>query len=286
FMRSLYHSMGKSDVGQFGPAFAFCFLVGSSDILVLIGLETRHTRLADFDAALLLCGPAGRTAHNAAPPPVASSLIDWKGALELPDTSGLGEPPGSYADVDQAELMDRYSNFDESEQLGPLYRTETMKRSMGRLVSAWVLQLAPPFTDRRMISLELEEKFRRKAAFTGEATTTDDNCMQLALPATNWSLSVHVIRTFLDHNNFLPNKISICYKTDLGWSLEFHEKGTGSLRGGDSTGVLKLNKIDYGLRRNWRPPRFSRTRELPDSIPDLAQRSLVSYLHIQGAEGW
>ncbi|KAF4659830.1 hypothetical protein FOZ61_004458 [Perkinsus olseni] len=265
FMRSLYHSMGKSDVGQFGPAFAFCFLVGSSDILVLIGLETRHTRLTAFDAAILLSGPAERTAHNAAPLPVASSLIDWKGGFELPDTSGFGEPPGSYADMDQAELMDRYSwNFDESEQVvddrdhltggGDGFESratlpdgdyeafyETARIGVGIVTS--------PFTDRPMISLELEQEFQRKADFTGEATTTDDNCMRLALPATDWSLSVHVIRTFLYHNNFLPNKISICYKTDLGWSLEFHEKGTGSPRGGASTGVLKLNKIGYGMER-------------------------------------
>ncbi|KAF4727447.1 hypothetical protein FOZ63_030651 [Perkinsus olseni] len=232
FMRSLYHSMGKSDARLSGAAFAFCLLVGSSDILVLIGLETRHTRLADFDAALLLCGPAGRTAHNAAPPPVASSLIDWKGALELPDTSGLGEPPGSYADVDQAELMDRYFNFDESEQLvddrdhltgggdgfelGAALPDGDYETFYGTARIGVGITTSPPFTDRRMISLELGEKFRRKVAFTGVATTTDDNCMQLALPSTNWSLSVHVIRTFLDHGNFLPNKISICYKTDLG----------------------------------------------------------------------
>ncbi|KAF4691017.1 hypothetical protein FOZ60_016380 [Perkinsus olseni] len=236
FMRSLYHSMGKSDARLSGAAFAFCLLVGSSDILVLIGLETRHTRLADFDAALLLCGPAGRTAHNAAPPPVASSLIDWKGALELPDTSGLGEPPGSYDDVDQAELMDRYFNFDESEQL-----VDDRDHLTGG-GDGFELGAALPDGD-------YETFYGTARIGVGVATTTDDNCMQLALPSTNWSLSVHVIRTFLDHGNFLPNKISICYKTDLGWSLEFHEKGTGNPLATGSTGALKLNKIGYGRGR-------------------------------------
>ncbi|KAF4726883.1 hypothetical protein FOZ63_004857 [Perkinsus olseni] len=243
--------MGKSDVRQSGTAFSFCFLVGSSDILVFIGLETRYARLAAFDAAILLSGPADRTAHNAAPPPVASSLTDWKGGLELPDTSSSGEAPGSYADVHQAELLDRYSNFDESKQLVESRATlpDGDYETFYRTARIGVGITTSPFTGRRMISLELEGKFRRKAAFTGEATTNEDYCMQLVLPATNWSLSVHVIRTFLDHNNFLPNKISICDKTNLGWSLEFHEKGTRSLLATGSTGILKLSKIGYGLGR-------------------------------------
>ncbi|KAF4723716.1 hypothetical protein FOZ62_003632 [Perkinsus olseni] len=177
FMRSLYHSMGESDARLSGAAFAFCFLVGSSDILVLIGLETRYTRLAAFDAAILLSGPAERTAHNAAPSPVASSLTDWKGGLELPDTSSSGEAPGSYADMDQAELMDRYSNFDESEQLvddrdhltgggdGFESRAALPDGDYGTFYGTTRIGLgittSPPFTDRRMISLELEGEFRQ-----------------------------------------------------------------------------------------------------------------------------
>ncbi|KAF4654358.1 hypothetical protein FOZ61_008319 [Perkinsus olseni] len=269
FVGHLYSfTRALTPTGNLASQIVFCDTSGG--LLVGIGVEKDSYHLYGFDHAFLLRRSEATTTDNEAHGGVASP--SGQAALELVEPVGSGEPPDSTADQNLPELWDllpelsfmRAGNPHVMEE-GHMVNEETNvsgdgESSDSRIFPSGTLPdgdyetfygtarigvgiTTNSSTGRRMITLELKEKFGRKVAFAGVSTTTDDNCMQLALPATDWSLSVHAIRSFLDHNNFIPNNICIRYKTDLGWSLEFHERDSGSPRGADSTGVLKLNLL-------------------------------------------
>ncbi|KAF4707349.1 hypothetical protein FOZ63_013263 [Perkinsus olseni] len=205
FLRGLHSLMGMPEPPLATEALAFCPFIGSSDILVLIGLEGQFSGVRGFEHSLVLSRPQADRAHGG----MSSSVLTTRGNA---DSSFGNMPDGNY-------------------------KTSYGKAQIGVGIKT------NPSTGRRMIKLELRERFRRRAAYSGVAVPTADNCMQLDLPYNNWSLANHAIRSFLGHHGFTMDKISICYSDGIGWALNFHKKDT---RDGQTTTALELKKVGHG----------------------------------------
>ncbi|KAF4743032.1 hypothetical protein FOZ63_031311 [Perkinsus olseni] len=206
FLPGLHSLMGMHDPPLATEALAFCPFIGSSDILVLIGLEGQFSGVRGFEHSLVLSRPRA----DRVPGGMSSSVLTTRGNAD----SSFGSIPDG-----------NYKTSYEKVRIGVGIKTN-------------------PSTGRRVIKLELRERFRRRAAaYSGVAVPTADNCMQLDLPYNNWSMSNHAIRSFLDHHGFTPAKVSICYTDRIGWALNLHKKDTSD---GQTTTALELKKVGHG----------------------------------------
>ncbi|KAF4667908.1 hypothetical protein FOZ61_007514 [Perkinsus olseni] len=184
FLRGLYSLMGMSEPPLATEALAFCPFTGSSDILVLIGLEGQFFGQREFEHSLVLSRPQAGRVHGG----MSSSVVATRGNA---DSSFGSIPDGDYG-----------TSYEKA-RIGVGIQTN-------------------PSTGRRVMKLELRERFRqRAAAYSGVAVPTADNY----------------------HHGFTPDKVSICYTDRIGWALNFHKQDTSD---GQTTTALELKRVGNG----------------------------------------
>ncbi|KAF4743033.1 hypothetical protein FOZ63_031312 [Perkinsus olseni] len=216
FVKALYHQLGH-DISSAQPASQLVLCHTTAGLLVGMGIRRDSQFIYGFDHSFLLTKTGVHAVYDELRGVGSSAPV---GVLHDRGRHPIGKGKSDSSTAPSGILAD--GDYETS------YGTVRIGVSVGTNSS----------TSRRIIELELFDAFRQKVIFTREATTTADNCMHFDLPALTGSLSLHAIRSFLDHHGFTPAKVSICYTDRIGWALNLHKKHTSD---GQTTTALELS---------------------------------------------